>query len=250
MASPRYPIELVAVREIAPRHRELTWRRLDGEPITYVPGQFFSIHFTTPEGEQSRSYSVVNRCERIRDNQELQFIISEVPGGRASRFFFEADVGQQAAMSGPFGALILPPLENPDRYLLIATGTGVAPYRSMLPQLARRLDENPGLEVVLVQGVRRPDELIYGEEFRAFARNHPHFRFIACYSREMPANPQAEECSGRVQGRFESLAVDPERDRVYLCGNPEMVEESATWFSERGFRAANLKREAYRFSTL
>jgi len=66
----------------------------------------------------------------------------------------------------------------------------------------------------------------------------------------MPARSLDDECFGRVQTRFDALEADPERDRVYLCGNPQMVEDAAAWFGERGFRAANLKREAYRFSAL
>jgi ferredoxin-NADP reductase len=72
------------------------------------------------------------------------------------------------------------------RYLLIGTGTGITPYRSMLPQLERLIADR-GIEVVLMFGARNPAELLYGDEFRAFAARHPsHFRFVPCFSRELP----------------------------------------------------------------
>ena len=96
------------------------------------------------------------------------------------------------------------------RYLLIGTGTGVTPYRAMLPQL-RELMAVRGVEVVLLFGARTPAELIYGEDFRAFAEGHPGFRFVPCFSRELPADPHpdvrkgyVQELAGRVRARCPS----------------------------------------------
>lgn len=248
MVSPRHPVILKERRELAPNTLELAYVREDGEPISYLPGQFFSIDFKHQGEEKSRSYSAAGRVADLRDNREFRFAITAVPDGAASNYFFQASPGDPAKMSGPFGALVLP-RQDPARYLLIGTGTGVAPYRAMLPELERRMAQNPALQVELVMGVRTPQDLIYGDEFAALAATFPGFSFHACYSREMPETPQAHEFSGRVDRRFESLAVDPQRDMAYLCGNPDMVDESAAWFMERDFSAKILKREKYKFST-
>ena len=88
--------------------------------------------------------------------------------------------------SGPFGRFCLMPADANQRYLLIGTGTGVTPYRAMLPQLDALIRER-GIQVVLLFGARTPVELLYGDEFRAFADKHPqHFRFVPCFSRELP----------------------------------------------------------------
>src|SRR5690606_3262637 len=101
-------------------------------------------------------------------------------------------MGESTDASGPFGRFCLMPADANKRYLLIATGTGVTPYRAMLPQLERLIAER-GIEVVLLFGARTPEELLYGDEFRAFADAHPGFRFVPCFSRELPApgSPQA-----------------------------------------------------------
>lgn len=247
MVSPRHPVILKEKRELAPNTLELTYVREDEAPISYLPGQFFSIDFSHQGEEKSRSYSAAGRVDDLKSNREFRFAISAVPGGAASSYFFNANPGDRAKMSGPFGALVLPGVD-PARYLLIGTGTGVAPYRAMLPELERRMTRNPDLKVELVMGVRNPQELIYGTEFTALADRFPGFGFHACYSRRMPGTPQAHEHAGRVNSLFDRLLVDPERDLVYLCGNPDMVDDSVAWFMEREFPAKRVKREKYKFS--
>lgn len=247
MASPRYQIVLKEKRQLSPSTMELTYLREDKGAIAYLPGQFFSIDFLHQGEEKSRSYSAAGRIDDLRSNKEFCFAITAVPEGAASHYFFNTKPGDHAKMSGPFGALILP-RTDPLRYLLIGTGTGVAPYRAMLPELERRMQVNPELKVVLVMGVRSPQDLIYGTEFEAMAQCYPGFSFHACYSRQMPDSPQAHEHFGRVKLLFEQLKPDPVQDMVYLCGNPDMVDESVVWFSEKGFSVKNLKSEKYKFS--
>lgn len=248
MVSPRYPVILTEKRELAPNTLELTYVREDEAPISYLPGQFFSLDFFHQGEEKTRSYSAAGRVADLKNNREFRFAISAVENGAASHYFFNASPGDRVKMSGPFGALVLP-RTDPGRYLLIGTGTGVAPYRAMLPELEQRLQGNPDLQVELVMGVRNPRELIYGEEFEEVAARYAGFRFHACYSRHMPETPVAHEREGRVQVLFETLAPEPERDLVYICGNPGMVDEAGSWFLERDFSPRGVKREKYKFST-
>ncbi len=109
--------------------------------------------------------------------------MSFVTGGAATALFENLAPGDPLQASGPFGRFSLLPGDHNRRYLLIATGTGVTPYRSMLPLLAQAIAER-GIEVVLLQGARTHEELLYGDDFRAFADAHPAFRYVPCYSRE------------------------------------------------------------------
>jgi ferredoxin-NADP reductase len=248
MPSPRYPVVLKEKRTLAPGTIELTYQREDDGVISYLPGQFFSLDFKHQGEEKSRSYSAVGRVDDLKSNRDFSFAITAVPNGAASDYFFNVQPGDSVKMSGPFGALTLQ-RSDPERYLLIATGTGVAPYRTMLPDLEQRMQQNSDLQVTLVMGVRTPEELIYGEEFIALQNQYPGFTFHACYSRSMPEKPESHETSGRVNVLFEKLKPDPDKDCVYLCGNPDMVDDAIEWFTEKAFTAKNLKREKYKFST-
>jgi NAD(P)H-flavin reductase len=77
------------------------------------------------------------------------------------------------------------------------------------------------------------------------ARRHPHFRFRACYSREFPDAPEPWERRGYVQTHFDSLALDPARDVIYLCGNPDMIDQAMEQLRALNFPTRNLRREKY-----
>lgn len=248
MASQRVNITLKKRQELAPGVMELTYVRSDGSPITYVPGQFYSLHFQSGGEEKSRSYSAAGQVNDMKENHEFCFVISAVPSGSASQYFFAAEPGDSIQMSGPFGALTLPMIE-PKRFILIATGTGIGPYRTMLPSLVQRMTQNPELKVHVIFGVRSRESAIYKSGFEAIAQQWPNFKISVCYSKHYPESPAPNEFKGHVQDRFESLKANSESDIVYLCGNPAMVEESAPHFKNLEFSPRNLKQEKYNFST-
>ena len=135
------------------------------------------------------------------------------------------------------------------RYILIGTGTGVSPYRSMLKDIQDRFRQaQPELNVALVLGVRKPSELLFGEEFTQFEKQHAGFKFYACYSQTLSEKPQPFERLGRVQVVFNELSLNPEKDIIYLCGNPNMIDENFALLTEMGFDKKAVRREKYAFS--
>ena len=114
----------------------------------------------------------------------------------------------------------------------------------MLPQLAEAMAQRE-IEVVLLFGARTPAELIYGEDFYAFARANPRFRFIPCFSRELPAAPHADVRRGYVQDALAGLAPDPGQDIAYLCGNPNMVDACFEALKAAGLPVPHIRREKY-----
>src|SRR5690606_41804625 len=114
----------------------------------------------------------------------VELAVSYVPGGAAPALCQARDGGQQIRASGPYGRFCLMPADENRRYLLVATGTGVTPYRAMLPKLAE-LIRTRDIEVVVLFGCRTPAEQPYAEDFRAFAAEHPRLRYITCFSRDM-----------------------------------------------------------------
>jgi NAD(P)H-flavin reductase len=130
------------------------------------------------------------------------------------------------------------------RYLLIATGTGVTPYRAMLPQI-RTLIHRRGCSFVLLYGARSETELLYGEEFEAFAREHPGFTFHPCFSRGARPDPRPHDRQGYVQSVLAELEPNEEHDIAYLCGNPDMVDAAFADLKERGLSVRQIRREKY-----
>lgn len=235
---------------IAPTVAHLSFVRDDGQPLDFVPGQFIQIHFQYADGTATkRSYSIANGdAQTYEGAARVDIAVSYVPGGAATALFEALPIGERVDASGPFGRFILMPADANRRYLLIGTGTGITPYRAMLPQLQQRMAERD-LQVAMLQGARAPHELLYGDEFRAVADAHPGFRYLPCLSREQPdatsphAHPDVQR--GYVQNALEVVAPDPEHDIAYLCGNPDMVDACFEALKARGFAVPQIRREKY-----
>ena len=235
---------------LAPTVGHYTFVRDDGAPLDYIPGQFIQVHFTYADGTATkRSYSLATIHDHaLGPGEAVEIAVSYVAGGAATALFQGLPEGGSVQASGPFGRFCLTPADANRRYLLIATGTGVTPYRAMLPQLAQAIAER-GIEVVLLLGARTPEELLYGDEFRAFAEAHPAFRFVPCFSRELPAadSPQAhaDVRHGYVQQFLAEFAPQAEADIAYLCGNPNMVDACFEALKGCGLAVSHIRREKY-----
>ena len=247
MAIVQFPLKLAARRMLAPSVAHLTFHRADGQPLDFVPGQFLQVHFHYGDGTATkRSYSLATRRDQAPGaGDDVEIAVSYVAGGAATALFEGLEIGGHVQASGPFGRFCLLPGDGNARYLLIGTGTGVTPYRAMLPQLAAMIAER-NVEVVLLFGARNPAELLYGDEFRAFADAHPgRFRFVPCFSRELPANPHPDVRHGYVQQFLAEFVPDPGRDIAYLCGNPNMVDACFEALKESGLETKHIRREKY-----
>ena len=236
---------------LAPSVGHYVFVRDDGAPLDFIPGQFIQVHFEYADGTATkRSYSLATIHDHaMGPGEAVEIAVSYVPGGAATALFEGLDAGDTVDASGPFGRFCLVPADTNRRYLLIGTGTGVTPYRAMLPQLERAIAER-GIQVVLLFGARTPDELLYGDEFRAFADRHPdHFRFVPCFSRELPAagtpHAHADVRHSYVQQFLPDFTPDPAGDIAYLCGNPNMVDSCFEALKESGLEVKQIRREKY-----
>ena len=241
-----FPLRLIGSRMLAPSVRHLDFARDDGLPLDFIPGQFIQVHFNYPDGTATkRSYSLATMHDHaLGAGEAVEIAVSYVPGGAATALFTALDEGQQIQASGPYGRFCLLPSDANQRYLLIGTGTGVTPYRAMLPQLEQVMATR-GVEVVLLFGARTPEELIYGEDFYAFAAAHPGFRFVPCFSRQLPADAHADVRQGYVQQALAEFAPDAGRDIAYLCGNPNMVDSAFEALKACGLPIPHVRREKY-----
>ncbi len=236
---------------LAPTVAHLSFVRADGQPLDFIPGQFVQVHFHYGDGTPTkRSYSLATIHDHaLGPGEAVEIAVSYVPGGAATALFEGLDTGGTIDASGPYGRFVLMPTDANRRYLLIGTGTGVTPYRAMLPQLERLFAERD-LRVVLLFGARNPQELLYGDEFRAFADRFPdRFRFVPCFSRELPAagslHAHADVRHGYVQQFLAEFAPDAAGDIAYLCGNPNMVDACFESLKASGLDVKQVRREKY-----
>jgi NAD(P)H-flavin reductase len=229
------PMALLNAYNISPHVRHFVFS-VAVPKFTYLPGQFITIHFDKEGKSLKRSYSIANVPKQ--DNC-IEFAAGFVEGGPGTELLFNLKVGDKLQMTGPYGRLVLRD-EVPGRYLLVATSTGVTPYRSMLDELSKRLAQHDKLQVVILLGVQKKEDILYAEEFQTFAQ-HDRVRFIPCLSRDKDSH----YFLGHVQEAFDSLDLNPATDLVYLCGNPSMIDQSFIALQNKQFSVQQVIREKY-----
>lgn len=239
MAIETFSVILQSVEQISPFVKHFVFH-CDKSDFSFAPGQFVTIHFEYEGKIVRRSYSVA--CSPNSESK-IEFAAGYVKNGPASELLFHLKPGDSLNMSGPFGRLILKE-ETPKRYIFLSTSTGVTPFRSMLPELAKRLEAHSELSIVLLEGVQHRGDGLYLHDFQKFSEQHPRFRYYACYSRETEAQAEHERI-GHVQAQFDELDLQPEHDVVYLCGNPNMIDEAFATLKEKAFDVKNILREKY-----
>lgn len=240
-----FTLRLADSRMLAPSVRHLVFERVDGQPLAFIPGQFLQIHFHYDDGTATkRSYSIATVGDGHAPVQQIEIAVSYVDGGAATKLLSELQIGGTIEASGPYGRFCLQDADTHPRYVLMATGTGVTPYRAMLP-LFEKLLVKGDREVVLLYGARNETELLYGEEFEAFAQAHPGFSFYGCLSRQPRAVARPNDRPGHVQTVLQELQPAAEKDIAYLCGNPNMVDAAFNTLKEFGLPIPQIRREKY-----
>lgn len=236
-----FPITLEEAFMISPKVKHFIFRAALSPAFTYIPGQFITIHFEHQGKMLKRSYSIANPPSQ---NNRIEFAAGFVEGGPGTELLFNLAPGDTIQVNGPFGRLILKE-EMPKRYVFVATSTGITPYRAMLNELSQRLTRNSELQIIILQGVQKQEDILYRDEFIAFAKAHPQVHFQACLSRVSAGELQEYEYSGYVQHAFPSLNINAQTDMVYLCGNPAMIDESFEYLKTQGLTLQQIIREKY-----
>lgn len=205
---------------------ELALRLIEPKSITFKSGQFISFEMPHPQTGRlmTRAYSIASQPSRP---DVITLLFNLVPGGAGSGFLFDLKAGDKTHFKGPAGSFYL--REDPGRALLfIASGTGIAPIRSMLLANAERPDPKPA---TLFWGLRSQRDLYYQDELADLTRRIPALTAITTLSRPEPgwSGP-----SGRVLRLIEERIASVTHLAVYLCGNSAMIAEARALLQKKG----------------
>ncbi len=241
MAIELFSITLDDAFMLSPTTKHFIFHCATTPAFDYLPGQFITLHFNNDDKPLRRSYSIANVPSQ---NNRIEIAAGYVEGGAGTQLLFSLKPGDTLQASGPYGRLTLK--ENtPKRYILVATSTGITPYRAMMTELIKQIEKNPELQVVILQGVQRHHDILYRDEWTALAEQYPQVKFHACLSREDKSALLSNEYAGYVQQLFPELNLNPKNDIVYLCGNPSMIDDAFLQLKEQGFEIQHIIREKY-----
>jgi len=199
--------------------------------LAFLPGQY--VNLSVPGSDQSRAYSFSS----LQKDGEVSFLIRNVPGGLMSSFLTSlAKAGDSIRLVGLLGSFSRRPIQRP--LLLLAGGTGLAPFTAMLEKIAEQGSEHP---LHLIYGVTNDFDLVELDRLQALAARIPNFTFSACVANPDSQYPQ----KGYVTQHIAPQHLNGGDVDVYLCGPPPMVEAVSQYIREQGITPANFYFEKF-----
>ena len=225
--------KLIESKEIAPDVRHFVFEACDVERLEFTPGQFVSLMDVVNGKKITRPYSVASVPN---GTNHFALCLNRLPEGIFSPHLFNLQLGDELEMRAPMGMFVV---RDPAREcVFVATGTGIAPFRSLLHAHVKPGSPN----FTLLFGVRYHHTLMYRQEWEEMARKHPHFRFMPVLSRP---DPEWTGRTGHVQAHLAEAIGDRRDVDVFLCGMKAMVDDVRSILKEMGFDKKQILFEKY-----
>jgi ferredoxin-NADP reductase len=231
------------------------WIELDsGKPFHFIPGQFVTLDLPIHEkpSKRWRSYSIASWPD---GSPVFELVIVLLEGGAGTKYLFEEiKIGSELILRGPQGSFTLPELVEKDLFL-VCTGTGIAPFRSMVHHI---LNHNLAhRNIYLIFGCRLLGDALYRKEMEELSMNLTDFQYLPVFSREVPENHKHLIRTGYVHSIYEEIcrkkkaAQTSETDALkapasfYLCGWKNMIDEARKRIVDLGFDRKAIHLELY-----
>jgi ferredoxin--NADP+ reductase len=222
------------------------WVRFDGDPTPFEPGQYMTIGVVVDGKLVQRPYSVASAPVRA-GSDGYEFYVRLVQGGTFTPYLWRLPIGHGMRMIGPKGKFTLLP-EDDRTHIFISSGTGNAPFVSMIRQLQH---DGQSRRVAFLNGVSYAHELGYREVVEEWERSGTFpISYVPTVSR--PDDPSNADWTGRT-GRVEmilgpvldELGLTPADSIAYICGNPDMILSAEETLLGRGYPEEQVHKELY-----
>jgi ferredoxin-NADP reductase len=217
--------------------RHLEFEVPSGLRFGFVPGQWLSLKAHKPDGEEvTRAYSIASPP----DGDRFSLCLNRVQDGFMSNYLCDLEDGATIPCHGPFGNFILrPPMRDT---LFIATGTGIAPLRSMLHWLLANPTRHQNKRFWLLFGNRTEQDIYYNDEFRRLAAEHRNFNYLPTLSR---GSEQWAGLRGYVQSHVQEIVGARADMHAYICGLDRMVRANRELLRSLGWDRKAILYEKY-----
>lgn len=208
----------------------------------FIPGQFVTLDLPIHEQKNKRwrSYSIASAPN---NTNVFELVIVKLEGGAGTSYLFnQIAVGDTLTLRGPQGVFILPKELNEDLYL-ICTGTGVAPFRSMVHFIHN--NQIPHKKIHLIFGCRKFEDSLYEAELKALEVSEPGFFYYPSFSREVTTKEGTY--TGYVHEIYKTLLKSDTSMQAafYICGWKEMIDEARITLKALGVAKEKIHFEIY-----
>ncbi len=233
MAATEFQCEVTTFRQLTPTVFETCFKT--DLPLQFKGGQFISIVIpgAGPKGRDlRRAYSIASEP----DQRPIELCVKLVEGGPGTNYLYRLRPGDRFRGFAPYGDFIFEPKPGRDA-LFISTGTGIAPFRSMI--LSDAFRASAPRKATCLLGVREEEEILYDEELRAVKG----LTWVPCVSR--PTSGKWRGFQGRVTDWMRQAAISWTETEYYLCGAGAMIDEVKAMLAEKGVAKESINQEVY-----
>ncbi len=233
-----YTARLVGSIALSEQTKHLEFEMQATSRFGFVAGQWLSFKHNKTDGEEiTRAYSIASPPG---DDDRFALCLNRVNDGYMSNHLCDMQPGDELRCQGPFGDFILrPPMRDT---LFIATGTGVAPFRSMLQWLLTDESRHQDRDLWLVFGNRTEKDIYYHQEFLHLADAHENFHYRPTLSR---GADNWAGLRGYVQEHVPEIAGGRTDMHAYVCGLDKMVKANRDLLKGLGWDRKSILYEKY-----
>lgn len=243
MAVPQFQTGIVTRIEQATPNTRRYWITLpETESFHFKPGQFVTLDLPIHEQKNKRwrSYSIASMPD---GSNVIELVIVYLEGGAGTTYIFnEIKEGSELVLRGPQGVFTLPEVLDHDM-LFICTGTGIAPFRSMMHYIhTHKLAHN---NLHLIFGTRKKEDLLYADEMKQLERELAGFKFYPTLSRETWNDYPWQGYTGYVHPIYEEICAECNPAHFMLCGWKVMIDEAKERILKLGYDKKAIHMELY-----
>jgi CDP-4-dehydro-6-deoxyglucose reductase len=215
--------------------------------LDFIPGQFVELILPIDDDIKkcSKHYSIAS----TPNNSTIEFIINKVEGGISTEYLFSDKIiinDTKWKMIAPLGQFVLPTKIDTD-ITFLCTGTGVAPFRSMINHLfSVRHNEIINRNITLIYGCRTQHDILYYQEFNDLALKYPNFNYYIALSRDN-SNDINIYSNNRIQNVITEIYDDNNilNTKFFICGTYQIIESLKQFLNDKKVLYNNIKIEVY-----
>lgn len=233
--------KVIRIENETPTTRRIWIEIAETNNFEFKAGQFVTLDLPIHEQKNKRwrSYSIASAPD---GSNVIELIIVLLEGGAGTTYIFnEVSVGSQLTLRGPLGKFTLPELIDTDIFL-ICTGTGIAPFRSMVDYISK--NNIPHKNIHLIFGCRKFSDALYEKELEEIQSKHPDIFYHPVFSREHEV--PTGKYKGYVHTVYEQFTQENKQPaRFYLCGWKNMIDEAKERILALGYDKKAIHLEIY-----
>lgn len=223
-------------------------RLAPGGDFHFIPGQYATLGVENSAKLVERAYSIVSAPHE----KELEIFIELVTQGELTPLLYKLQPGDELSMRKiPKGRFTLDVKSGRKEHLLLCTVTGVAPFVSYIRSMEKDWREKNTVgdhHLYVINAASRSWEFGYREEFEKAAAAFPWLTYISTISRPWEDDKWNGE-TGRIEDLVrkyaDSWGLDGANTAAYLCGHPQMIENTKGILHRRGFPKESIREEVY-----